>query len=210
VPADVPLNLKPEDIENYEAGLKGGLLGGRMTLEAAYFWMTEDGVVLSTRQGPFFLPTNAGQQKYKGLETGLSWAATPQVSVYANAAMYRARFGNFVIQSAGGDTVLNGNRLPISPDRIVNWGATLRPAPAIEATLNVKHVGDVQTNNDNTFLLDPYSVVDAAVTWRRGPLRVTLSAHNLFDEEYYWNGDGEVADPGRPRQVLVTTSFLFR
>jgi iron complex outermembrane receptor protein len=210
VPADVPLNLEPEDIENYEAGLKGGLLGGRVTFEAAYFWMTEDGVVLNTRQGPFFLPTNAGEQKYKGLETGMSWAATPKVSVYANAAIYRPRFGDFVIQSAGGDTVLTGNRLPISPDRIVNWGATIKPVPAIEGTLNVKHVGDVQTNNDNTFLLDPYSVVDAAVTWRRGPLRVTLSAHNLLNEEYYWNGDGEVADPGRPRQVLVTTSFLFR
>jgi outer membrane receptor protein involved in Fe transport len=41
-------------------------------------------------------------------------------------------------------------------------------------------------------------------------VRVTLSARNLFDEQYYWNGDGETADPGRPRQILLSTSLLFR
>src|SRR5262249_54568849 len=39
VPADVPLNLKPENIENFEGGLKGGLLGGRISFEATYFRM---------------------------------------------------------------------------------------------------------------------------------------------------------------------------
>ncbi len=44
-------------------------------------------------------------------------------------------------------------------------------------------------------------------------MRFTLSAHNLLDTDYYWNRDaslGESADPGRPRQVLLTTSLLFR
>jgi outer membrane receptor protein involved in Fe transport len=93
---------------------------------------------------------------------------------------------------------------------VVNWGASWNPARSINATLNVKHVSSVQTNEFNTFELQPYSVVDAAATWRRGPFRVTLSAHNLFNEEYYWNSDGDTADPGRPRQVLVTFSVLTR
>ena len=69
----------------------------------------------------------------------------------------------------------------------------------------------MQTNRDNTFLLGAFTVVDAAVSWQRGPrVRVTLAAHNLLNEQYYWNGDGETADPGRPRQILVSTSLLFR
>jgi hypothetical protein len=99
-----------------------------------------------------------------------------------NASFYRNRFGTFVIQSADGDEVLTGNRLPISPDAVVNWGVTCRPVPSVEATLNVKHVGDVETNRENSFALDPYSLVDGAVTWQRGPLRVTLSAHNFFQQ----------------------------
>ena len=66
-PSDADLNLKPEDIANYEGGLKGSFLGNRLSFDASYFQMTEDGVVLRRRAGPFFQLTNAGQWKYKGL-----------------------------------------------------------------------------------------------------------------------------------------------
>jgi outer membrane receptor protein involved in Fe transport len=211
VPAEVPLNLKPEDIANYEGGIKGSTANGRVSFEATYFRMTEDGVVLSTRQGPFFFPTNAGKLRYKGVETGVTVSMSPKVGAYVNASFYRNRFGDFVIESEDGDTALTGNRLPISPDHVVNWGATFTPIPAINANVDIKHVGAVQVNRDNTFLLNAFSVVDAAVSWQRGPrIRVTVAAHNLLNEAYYWNGDGETADPARPRQVIVTTSLLFR
>jgi iron complex outermembrane receptor protein len=210
VPADVPLDLKPENIDNIEGGLKGSLLEHRLSLEAVYFYMIEDGVVLSVRQGPFFLPTNAGQLNYQGFETGASYAVSSKGSVYANAAFYQNRFGDFVIQSEDGDQDLTGNRLPISPDYVLNFGAEILPAPAFTVRLDLKTVGGVQTNRENTFELDPYTLFDASVTWRRGPLRITASSHNLFNSEYYWNGDGDTADPGRPRQFLVTTSVRLK
>ena len=82
VPADMPLNLQPEDYENYEAGLKGSLLGGRLSMEASYFNMDNDGVVLNQRQGAFFRPTNAGERKFKGVETGLGWSTAPGLDLY--------------------------------------------------------------------------------------------------------------------------------
>ena len=212
-PSDVPIELNPEDIKNYEVGVKGNLLDDRLSLEATYFYMTRDGIVTTVRQGPFFLPTNAGEHDYKGFETGVSWSAAQNVSAYINASFYRNRFGDFVIESKAGDTVLTGNRLPISPERVINWGVTYLPTTVVDLVINVKHVGNVQVDQGNTFEFDPYTLIDAAVSWRRGPLRVTLSAHNLFNEEYFWNGDrslGESADPGHPRQVLLTTSVLFR
>ncbi|MEO5741684.1 MAG: TonB-dependent receptor [Vicinamibacterales bacterium] len=209
-PANVTLVLHPEDIDNVEGGLKGSLARGRVSLEATYFHMMEDGVVLNQRQGPFFFPTNAGKVKYQGVETGITLAPSPNASVFANASFYRNRFADFVIQSEDGDEILTGNRLPISPSYVINWGATVRPAPMIEATLNVKHVSTVQADNDNTFAVPSYSIVDAAASWRRGPLRVTLSAHNLFNKEYYWNADGETADPGRPRQLLLVLAVRVK
>jgi len=209
-PANVDLKLQPEDVDNIEGGVKSRWLSGRLSLEGTYFWMKEDGVVLSRRQGPFFFPTNAGQQRYKGLETAVGATLSPRVSVYANTAWYRSRFGEFVIETADGDEVLTGNRLPIAPSYVVNWGATVTPRANIEAVLNVKHVSAVQTDRENTFALDPYSLVDAAVTWRRDRLRITLSGRNLFDRAYYWNGDGETADPGQPRQVVVTASIRLK
>ncbi|HKF69785.1 MAG TPA: hypothetical protein VKB36_24735, partial [Vicinamibacterales bacterium] len=84
------------------------------------------------------------------------------------------------------------------------------PVRFLEGTLNVKHVSSTAADNDNTFTIPSYDVVDAAVSWKNGPLRVTLSAHNLFNAEYYWNSDGETADPARPRQVLLTASVRIK
>lgn len=209
VPADVDLNLQPEDIENVEGGVKASLMQGRLFFEVAAFRMTEDGVVLTQRQGPFFLPTNAGQWKYKGVELGTRWT-TPRITLFANAAIYRNRFADFVIESEDGDVDLAGNRLRMSPDYVVNWGIAGAPLSFLDASIDIKHVSDTQGNNENTFRLEPYTLVDAAVSWRHRALRLTLSAHNLLNTEYYWNGDHESADPGRPRQVLLTTSVLLR
>jgi iron complex outermembrane receptor protein len=210
VPADVPLNLNSENIENYEAGVKASVMDGRVALEATVFRMDHDGVVLTTQQGPFFLPTNAGELEYKGVETGVSVALTPTLGAYVNASFYRNRFGDFVIESGDGTEALTGNRLPISPDRVINFGGSYRPIPSVAVVLDVKHQGDVASSRENTFELDGFTVVDAAVTWTRGPLRFTLSGHNLFDTEYYWNAGTDTADPGRPRQVLFTTGVVFK
>jgi outer membrane receptor protein involved in Fe transport len=211
--ANVADNIQPEDIENYEIGLKGSALNGRVSFESTFFRMKEEGVVLSIRQGPFFIPTNSGELKYTGVETGVRVAATPKVSLYVNASFYRNRFGAFVIQDEEdptADVSLTGNRLAISPDHVVNWGATFLPTSSTNVTLDIKHVGDTATDRENTFTLPAYTLVNAAASWRGGPLRITLSANNLFDEEYYWSGGSETVDPGSPRQVLLTTSFLFK
>ena len=205
--------LNPEDIQNYEVGVKGSALDSRVTFEGTYFHMTRDGIIISVRQGPFFLPTNAGKHEYKGFETGIGVSPGDNLSAYVNASFYRNRFGDFVIETEGGNTVLTGNRLPISPDRVINAGVTFTPRPAVDIVANVKHVGDVMVDQGNTFEFDAYTLLDLAVSWRHGPLRLTLSAHNVFNEEYFWNGDisrGESADAGPPRQVLLTTSFSFR
>ena len=212
-PGDDEINLNPEDIDNYEFGLKGSLFDGEIAFEGTYFYMTRNGIVHNVRQGPFFIPTNAGEHEYKGVELGATWTATSQLTVYANGAFYRNRFGDFVIESAGGDTDLTGNRLSIAPDRVINGGVVITPVPAFNIRVDVKHVGDVMVDQGNTFEFDPYTLLDAAVSWFVGPTRITLSAHNLFNEEYYWNGDisrAESADPGAPRQILLTTSFSFR
>jgi hypothetical protein len=115
-----------------------------------------------------------------------------------------------VIEESGGNTVFTGNRLVLSPDIIVNWGMNVRPVPFVDLTLDVKRVGESVGNDDNSYLIDGYTLVDAAAMWRRGPLRVTLSARNLLNTEFYFDGSTDSADPGPPRQVLLSTSIRFR
>jgi iron complex outermembrane receptor protein len=214
-PADSVLDLEPEDIANWELGLKGDFAGSKLAVEAAIFQMEREGIVLSVRQGPFFLPTNSGEHEYEGFEASLRWTESSRFTAYVNAALYHNRFGHFVIESEEGpegDVVLTGNRLPISPDEVWNAGTLFRVARAFDFAIDVKYVGDVMIDQNNTFQLDDYTLVDAAVSWTRQPIRLTLSASNLFDEEYFWSGDttsGESADVGRPRMVLLTAAFSW-
>ena len=103
-----------------EAAARGRLQQNRLEGERGQR-PSENGVVLSQRQGPFFFPTNAGELKYDGVELGLSVDITPKVFAYVNASFYHSRFGDFVIESEDGDEVLTGNGLPIAPDYVINW-----------------------------------------------------------------------------------------
>jgi iron complex outermembrane recepter protein len=208
--SDTALNLKPEDIENYEAGLKGNILGGRLALEASYFYMTEDGVVINRFVNNRFVPSNAGRLTFTGFESGATWTPTQKVTAHVNGAFYRHRYGDFVIQSSSGDRKLTGNRPVLSPDYIVNWGASVLPVPAVSLTVDVKHVSSTFGDDSNMARIDGYTLFDVGATWQIGQLRVTLSGRNLLNQEFYFDAGSSSADPGPPRQVLLSTTIRVR
>ncbi|HUF74787.1 MAG TPA: TonB-dependent receptor [Longimicrobiales bacterium] len=210
VPAGTNPSLDPETIRNVEVGAKSLFADGRASLSASYFHMKRDGIVINRRSGPFFIPSNAGQQDFDGVEVGADWSPMAQLTLSGNAALYRNRFGDFVVEGSSGDLDLTDNRLPLVPDLIFNLGATLRPRDDLALTAGLKHVGDRYLDQENTYLLDPYTLVDASVSWAPGPLRFTLSARNLFDERFFQNGDtstAETVEVGMPRQVVMSVMF---
>ena len=194
---DTPLNLQPEDIENYEAGLKGSLLGGRLALEASYFYMTEDGVVINRFVNNRFVPSNAGQLTFKGFESGATWTPTQKADRVCerrvlSQPLWRLRHPEL----RAATRTLTGNRLVLSPDYIVNWGASVLPVPAVNLTFDVKHVSSTFGDDSNTAKIDGYTLFDAAATWQRGPLRVTLSGRNLFNQEFYFDAGSSIGRSG--------------
>jgi hypothetical protein len=53
-------------------------------------------------------------------------------------------------------------------------------------------------------------LVDGSVSWSPGPLRFTVSGHNLLDERYFQGGDtstAETVEVGTPRQMIVGVAF---
>jgi outer membrane receptor protein involved in Fe transport len=207
--------LDPENITNIELGAKTVFADGRASLDATWFHMKRDGIVVSTRQGPFFIPSNAGEQNFNGVEVALAVAPIPQLEVNVNAAFYHNRFGGFVIQQAGGDTDLTDNRLPLVPDLVFNWGVTVRPTQGLDLRLGLKHVGQRYLDQLNSYLLGGYALVDASVsmepTWLEG-VRLTLAGHNLIGKEYLQNGDTSLAESGEvgaPRQLLASVGVTL-
>ena len=205
-------NLDPEDITNYEVGLKSSFLDGRASLQATYFQMERDGIVVSTQEGPFFRDSNAGKQDFEGLELGVGWAAASNLNVYGNVALYRNRFGEFVIEDeTAPDAVLTGNRLPAVPDKIFNLGGSYQHTDDLGFTLGFKYVGDRFSDQNNQLLLDSYPLVDASVSWSSEPVRFTLAGHNVLDERYFTSGgsNADSVNPAAPRQLVVIVSYVY-
>jgi iron complex outermembrane receptor protein len=207
--------LDPENITNIEFGAKTILADGRASFDATYFHMKRDGIVVSTRQGPFFLPSNAGTQDFDGFEFAIAVAPVPQLGINVNAAFYKNRFGDFTIEESGGDTDLSGNRLPLVPDLIFNWDVTLRPRPDLAFMLGLKHVGDRFLDQLNTYMLESFALVDGSISWSPSPLpmlRFTVAGHNLLGKEYLQNGDTSLAESvevGAPRQMIVSVGLTL-
>ena len=210
-PPGVDPVLDPENITNYEVGLKSSFLDGRGSLQATYFNMERDGVVISQQVGPLFVDSNAGKQDFEGVELTAAWAPMPNLSVYGNVAFYHNRFGDYIIERPGGNTDLTGNRLAAVPDRIFNVGGSYEPIDDVGVTARFKYVSDRFAESNNILLLDSYQLLDASVWWSPGPVRFTLTAHNLLDERYFPSGNstGENVNVGWPRQLMLIASYVY-
>ncbi|MCH8812477.1 MAG: TonB-dependent receptor [Gemmatimonadetes bacterium] len=203
-------NLVPEDITNYEVGLKSLFLDGQASLTATYFNMERDGVVVRTQVGPLFIDSNAGTQDFEGVELAAGWAPRPNIRFSGNVALYHNRFGDFVIERDSTTTTdLTGNRLPAVPDRIFNVGASYDPTEDFGFTLRFKYVGDRFADDDNVLLLDPYELLDGSVYWSPGPVRFTLSGHNLLDKRYVTSGGADNVNVAAPRQLMLIASYVY-
>ena len=172
--------------------------------------MERDGVVISRQDGPLFIDSNAGKQDFEGLELTAAWAPMPNLSFHGNAAFYHNRFGDFVAQKDSTTTIdLTGNRLPAVPDRIYNVGGSYEPVDNVGFTLRFKYVDDRFADEDNILLLDGYPLFDASAYWSPGPVRFTLSGHNLLDERYFSSGGTDNVNLGWPRQFMLIASYLY-
>ena len=126
-------------------------------------------------------------------------------------AFYHNRFGDYIIERPGGNTDLTGNRLAAVPDRIFNVGGSYEPIDDVGVTARFKYVSDRFAESNNILLLDSYQLLDASVWWSPGPVRFTLTAHNLLDERYFPSGNstGENVNVGWPRQLMLIASYVY-
>jgi iron complex outermembrane receptor protein len=220
-PADLsvaldPTNpLKPENITNYEAGLKATVLQGRLALEASAFDMLRDGipVLLRVGTGLDFRETNGGKQRFKGLELGAVLRPVPSLSLHANYAFYDGKYEDFKILDANNNPVdLSGNRVNLSPRDMLDVGGTYDLGHGLGITLAGNYEGNKALDPLNTYFLSSYFTLDSRLSWTWRNYTFAVSAKNVFDTKYAT--DGEITDPlyifpGPPRRVIAEFGAAF-
>ena len=207
------IKLFPEDVRNWEGGIKASLLENRLAIEVSAFDMDRTGIPIVVRVvAQEFKTVNGGEQKFSGVEVGVQGRPAPAVTCFAKYAYYNGRYGTYQFSNNGTPTDLTGNRVALSPKNQVDLGLDVTGGAGLTFELEGHYKGSRYLNSFNTALLPSYFVTDGRVAWQRGRYRAAFGATNLFDEKYATDGDityGTFVFPAAPRRLVAELGATF-
>ncbi len=206
---------------NLEGGVKTSWAGGRVSANAALFYIDWSDLQLNLPNlavpGQFYI-ANVGAARSGGAEVELNARPHAAVDLFASAGLTHARFGAGSI-SSGRD--VSDNRLPGTPDYTASVGAQLARALGAAATL----YGRAEAVFYGAFKYDDANIVgqDAyALSNFRGGVRGKYVfgeawVKNAFDTRYvpiaFAYGSlapsGYIGEMGRPRTFGVSGGITF-
>ena len=104
----------PEYVNNYEAGLKGRWLDGRLTINSAIFYLDYSNKQERVNTGISFVISNAGEARVKGAEVEVMAIPIEGLTLTGSVGVLDAKYTSF--KNAGGLGVnFDGNRLTGAP-----------------------------------------------------------------------------------------------
>jgi len=194
--------------DSVEGGIKTSLLGDRVTLTAAGYWIRQSGILTRDPARPS-VQVQGGSQSSRGIELSATGTITPNLTIDANGALLKARYDD--LTGAGG-VDLSGNRPNNVPQRLANLTLFYNfDRLPLTASGTVRHVGSICTSTTNDVRVDGYTVVDAALSYRLPTVTVTIRGRNLAGSFYaYWSGySATQVYVGAPRSVDIALSTRF-
>lgn len=189
-PPGAQTSIRPDTVWNYEAGLKGSALDGKLTFDASIYHIDWKDVQLTGVYNGLVLGANAGKAEVDGAEVQLSLLPTQFLTVRGGVGYADARITRISPQAtasvgarAGDPLPLNpkwtaslvaDQRIPLSADLEAEFGGTLR----YEAKKFTAYPG---SSPDVNVRLPSITTVDLRAGLRRGNVHLQLRAENIFD-----------------------------
>jgi iron complex outermembrane recepter protein len=198
-------DLKPQRGVAYEVGYKAARGNGLRYDIALFRIVTRDELISFTNpQGRQFF-RNAGRTTRSGAESSISGTSGP-LSLGMSATWLRYVYNEFV----SGGTDFEGKRVPGVAPQNVSAFVSVRPSWGL-AAIEAMRVGRVTTNNANTAWADPYTLVNARISFRPPTglmLEPVVGIDNVFDKTYASNvvinaAGGRFFEPGPGRTFYV-------
>ncbi len=204
---------RPEESRQVEVGVRQKLFGGRLSATLAAFEIERENIAIADDNG---FTQQAGDQRSRGLELELAGDLTPDLSLLFSWAYTDSELTRFneVFQIAGpvGPIVVvldrSGNRTPFAPEQLGSAWLSYRLSNGLRLGVGARYVSEQFIAEDNANEISSYVPVDAAVTWSRDALVVSLTGRNLTDEETETRafGSGSVI-PGDPRSFSLRLGY---
>lgn len=199
--------ISPERGKQWEGGAKSAFLGGRLMTTVALFQLERGNVATSDQQHPTFYVVT-GRQRSRGVE--LEATLHPLAGMNITSAY---SYINAVVTS-GDASIPVGSRTLNAPKNIFSvWGTYEVPRGFVRGLgfgVGGRRYTDQAGDLANTFVLPGYGVVDASMTYRRGPTLWQVNANNIGNTRYWAGSYNDLyVKPGEPRTVRGTVSWNF-
>lgn len=221
------ISYKPETSWNYEFGTHLNLLGQRLQLDFAGFYMQVRNQQLSVMAGNYGfgrMMTNAGKSSSCGIELSLRGSAFDNHLTWAASYGYtRAVFKEYSDTIGGQFVDYKDKRVPFIPEHTIggmadyrfDFGGSFIRSFTIGA--NVSAQGKTYWDEQNTYSQDLYTVLGAHACLDFGALSVNIWGRNLTDERFNTFAFDSAAtgqkmffaQMGNPFQMGVDLKFHF-
>lgn len=221
-PASIPGReaFGEEHAWHLEGGLKTTLAGGRVSANAAVFFINWDDLQLNVPNpfvpGQFYI-FNVGAAKSRGVEFEVNARPASPLDVFVSVGYTNATFSEGT--EAGGVEV-SGNKLPYTPTYTALVGAQLsRPVTAVVNAFirgEVVLSGEFEYDEANLRRQEGYSVVNLRAGARGKLLFGEVFLRNAFETRYVpiaipypFAQSGFIGEMGRPRTFGVSIGVTF-
>jgi catecholate siderophore receptor len=198
-------SLKPEKNNNYEAGVKWGLMNDRLFLSGAVFRSEKTNARIPDPANPGFNMLG-GNQRVDGFELQAQGAVTADWNVQFG---YDYLSSNTIKTSPGGPPL--HFQLPFTPRSSASFWTTYNVTDRIQLGGGGQYVGAryAQTTNPRERVPD-YLVVDLMGRYRFSEkFDVQLNVYNVGDKYYYDTLHPAFVIPGAGRSAMLTLNYDY-
>jgi iron complex outermembrane receptor protein len=216
-PDQAVIPLDPENVKNYEVGIKSQMAGNRVRVNASVFRMDYTDLQVFQLVGSLLVGGNA-EATTQGVELDVTALLTDNWIATASYGYLDAEYDIYIL----GNSDLSGNRLPRASEHSGSINTTYTFNLSGGAELDLNAVYSLQSDfyfdpaNTASQLEGSFGLLDASVTWRSADDRWELTAwgRNLTDEEYRThsivsNIAGSVDLWNLPRTYGVTATWNY-
>ncbi|MDH6106644.1 TonB-dependent siderophore receptor [Anabaenopsis tanganyikae CS-531] len=199
--------LEPERGTQYEVGVKGEFLDGKLAATLAAYDIIKSNMATTDPANPdFSIPI--GKQRSQGVELNVGGEISPGWNVIASYSYVDAKYTEFNDGYAGNRPV----NIPFNTASLwTTYQLQRGNLQGLGFGLGLFYIGDRQGNDENTYVIPGYLRTDAAIYYQRDNWRSGVNIQNLFNEKYFHGANfGRVAiEPGAPLRVIGSFSVTF-
>ncbi len=189
-----------EEVTAYEAGIKTTLLDGKARVNAAVFYNEYTDLQRTRSVGIENFIDNVAEASTRGAELEVTFLPSDNLALIASVGLLDAEYDKYPDLDVDFDGTpdpeqAKGLQLVKAPDLSYNLTAihdlSLAGAGELSTRISYTYNDETPVNDQNTFFLDEWELLDASMTWRpdiENDIEVSIWGKNLTDETYAESG----------------------